>query len=211
MKKTLHIILLFALVGNFSCKKEMKKTKVEGIVRDFVTGNPLAGVEVYLQEYEYDQATTFVIHKATYQSTVTGNDGKFKFEFRALKEKTYGLEYQKPSECYFDNDAPITINKGKDNTIDWKLHSFVSLNLHVKNVSPFDINDHICYCFQKNAASCSGGITGMSIDYVSPITNINAYDKLYIKSFITKNSILTIKLDSITFSPCTSINYDLFY
>jgi hypothetical protein len=146
MKKILHIILLFALLGNFSCKKERKETEVGGFICDFVTLKPLAGVDVYLQEYDFDPTSLNPVNIQTMQSTTTGSDGKFKFDnFHALKTKHYGLEYQKLSECYHGLGAPTGIAIGKPNTFFLKLHSNPFLYIHVKNTSPYDVNDHICY------------------------------------------------------------------
>ena len=212
MNKALFYIIFLLLSFNFSCKKELKKTKVDGILRDFITGNPLAGVEVYLQEYEYNQVSTFVINKSTYMSTVTGSDGKFEFEYRALKNKAYGLEYQKPSECYFDYDDPYFIPNGEKTSIDWKLHSKTTLYLHIKNISPYDSNDEFCYHFNKEISTCPfTPIMGTSVDFFDEVLSRDGYEMVYIKSFITKNSILTIRLDSIVLNPCVNDTLQIFY
>jgi hypothetical protein len=211
MKKIVFILMIFTLVVPISCKKEWKKTTVDGTVRDFITGNPLQGVEVYLQKSSGVTPLLELTNTVTYLSAVTDTDSKFKFEFRAEKDKLYGLEYQKPLLCYYDYDSPQGFNVGETNTIDIKLHSWNTLSIHIKNTSPFDTNDHICYVFDKNSSSCTwAGYTGMTIDYVNEIT-VDAYEKVYIKSFITKNSVLVTRLDSITISPCTPQTIDVFY
>jgi hypothetical protein len=211
--KTIKFILLFSLLaGGVSCKKELKKTVVDGVVRDFTTGNPLAGVEVYLQTGENKDVDHSFENPTTFLSAITGSDGKFHFEFKALRHNNYALEYQKPSECYYDNGAGQTINKGETNNIDIKLHSYPLLYVHVKNVTPYDVNDQICYYLNKDITGCiTPPVTGALVDYVDQY-NPNAFSKIYIKSFVTKNGILTVKLDSINvINPCDTLTYDLFY
>jgi hypothetical protein len=212
MKRVLIILFGILLTVGISCKKELKETVVDGIVRDFVTGNPLAGVEVYLQMGKDIDANNLYQNPQTFMSSVTGADGKFHFEFKALKRYTYALEYQKPSECYFDYSVGSTINTGETNTIDIKLHSWSTLYIHIKNLTPYDANDQICYCLDKTVATCPfTPIVGMSVDYWDNYS-WEAYEKVYIKSFVTKNSILTVKLDSINvIYPCDTLTFNLFY
>lgn len=209
MQKIKYTILFLFIALSFSCKKEMKKTVVDGIVRDFITGNPLGGVEVYLMEGESSAIQT-LINNHIFKSMVTSSDGKFHFEFKALREKLYGMEYQKPSECYYDKSS-YKVNTGEKNSIDLKLHSVTTLYIHVKNVSPFDTNDHICFVMNPDVTGClTSGLYGMSVDYFTDLP-VDAYEKKYIKSFITKNSVTTVRLDSITLQPCSPQTFDLFY
>jgi hypothetical protein len=210
MKKILHIILLFALLGNFSCKKEMKKTTVQGVVVDNSTRHSLSGVEVYLQEFTFD-GEHFHVQKTVMQQ-VTAADGKFNFEFNAERHKLYGLEYQKPSECYFDREDPYEISKGKPNYIFKQLVSENTIFIHIKNISPFDSSDEICYSFEKSLTSCPYiPLIGTSVDFIYELSMRHANDKIYVKSFITKNSITTIRLDSIIVPYCNPDTLNIFY
>ncbi|HYG51749.1 MAG TPA: hypothetical protein VD905_12640 [Flavobacteriales bacterium] len=195
-----------------SCKKESKKTVITGYVKDYYSGYPLSGVEVYLQESDQTSTSFDPVNQRTYASVITGTDGKFSFEFRALKDKQYGLEYQKPSACYFDNESQQIIHTGEKNEIEKKLHSYGTLYLHFQNTTPYDSLDHICYAYNPAATTCMNtGYTGTAVN-VTETLQLNLYDKVYFKSFITKNGITTTRLDSITFTvTCSSATLDILY
>ncbi|HLP10574.1 MAG TPA: hypothetical protein VK177_01515 [Flavobacteriales bacterium] len=196
----------------FSCKKQGKKTVVTGTVKDYYSSYPLGGVEVYLQESDKTSSSFEPVNQRTYASVITGTDGKFSFEFHALKDKQYGLEFQKPSECYFDKSALKIIHTAQKNEIEWKMHSYGTLYLHFQNTTPFDSLDHVCYAFDPAATACVvSGYTGTSVN-ATDVLQLNLYDQVYIKSFITKNGITTTQLDSIKFTTtCASATIDVTY
>lgn len=208
--KSINLLMIGVLSLALSCKKENRETTARGIVRDFVTKNPLEGVEVYLQARPKDQTSNFTYQ--TVEKQITGGDGAYCFKFKPEKDLVYALEWQKPSECYFDGSFPRGIDKGVENEVNIDLHSWVILKLHLQNIAPFDSNDAVCFYFDKNTPdSCYNPTVGTSINYLLDAGYGNAYDYWFIKWVVTKNGITTTGLDSILVLPCDTVIYDLFY
>jgi hypothetical protein len=92
MSCTITIQRLFLLPAlllfGYSCKKEKTQATIDGTLFDLKKNTPISGITVSIIEF---RPTTFAYEIKTTQSCVTGNDGKYHFEFRINQSKEYRI------------------------------------------------------------------------------------------------------------------------
>lgn len=203
--KYLFFIIAFSIVALQSCKKDDTETMWEGVAKDLFSKNPMAYLQVYLMEADNDAGKNSHI----VDTKICDADGKFHFMFKSSKKKFYALNFV--DECFTYQTGYTTRNNrsySSDFIIEGKSQFFIEL----KNVSPFDANDKITYALNKNATAGEyPAFTGASINTTASGGYFKMNQKIYVKSFVTKNSITTVKLDSITFNSCDDHTFDLSY
>lgn len=179
----------------------------EGVITDHTTGQPLKDADVFLQKSDDGGQTG--INEELVMSTKTDVNGRYVFHFYATNKKKYGIKVSKPSDCY-SFFSGYYIPTAKITTRNYAIRTGTLLFIHLKNVAPFDENDHICYALSKNATECTSyTYGGMELDVVDYYFEMNLNEYTYIKSFVTKNGITTVKLDSVMPTTCNNIIYNL--
>lgn len=215
MKPFPHIVLyIFIVLAFSSCKKEGEqciRTKVKGVITDYDSGNPVADATVYVHQiYELFPST-----HDTITSGKTDENGEYEIKFHARAEDLYSytISVKKVPEGY--NDEQITgLRKKHTNKIDRAVRGNVYLNIHIKNISPFNNDDYIRVSGVIHISSSVGVYEGdgMNIDtnviYTARGTGSILF-KLWWK--VTKNDIDQYYEDSIFCPSLTTTNYSLNY
>lgn len=213
MKIKLQILILSVYL--ISCKKEILKSKYEGTVLNYKTKIPVENAEIYLAEYIHGfQQGTIKIGK-TYNShlTLTDQNGKFNFEFKALR-KSISDSYKKyviTCENYYRFEHEIQKHKKRNNNT-FYIFPFSYYKVHVKNVNPLNYKDKF------NGGGFDSELVGMNIDTLSEsikfeyVTLPENYklEKTYSYNVIRNNNI-SYYHTTIIGSIADTVIYDIFY
>lgn len=179
------------------------------------TNIPISNVDLTLKDYNVSP-TDVITDEHEVLHLKSDSNGKFNLEYYADMEYTYHiLVAEKESECSVGLDNFHILPREKNF---YKLHmtSVCHSSIHVKNVSPFDANDKMCYRYSSvpiTSTTCSGDVTGMDVDFNDSGSSMitQGYGYLYIKWYGTKNNIENAYQDSIFLPPCGTVVYNLFY
>jgi hypothetical protein len=219
MKKYIHLITLTLL---YACCKdkpiealpEQNLTTIDLTFIDNFSRQPVKDLVLNLAEFDKDNLNN-IINKVYLGSYKTDANGKFYIEIKDLnKNRGHGVEWKKPSECYDEDNYGIRV--GEKNVYATNLYSNANLAFHFKNITPFDENDKLFYCWSYTrvpseycfAANPVG--TGLNVDYIN-ILALSGNTKYYVHWKSIKNSVETIYHDSITTIPCITNTVDIFY
>jgi hypothetical protein len=216
MKKYLFLISITLL---FACCKDKPIVEPENITTidltftDNFSHEPVKDLTLKLAEFDVDVYNN-VINKVYLGTYYTDANGKFYLEVKNLnKNKSHGVEWKKPSECYEEYNYGIKV--GEKNVYSRTLISSASILFHIKNMNPFDENDefYFCYdsqrdvnpyCFEANPS------IGMNID-AHLLQNQYGNMKFFIHWKVIKNAVVTTYLDSLTTNPCEITEFNIFY
>ena len=104
MKLVMGVVLVLALgLFSTSCKKEVATGKIQGLVTNYATSEPIQGVNISLSP--------------TGASAVTGSDGRY--EFNNLEPGNYTVQGTKSG--FESNTKNITITSGNVSSGDMQL------------------------------------------------------------------------------------------
>ena len=196
-----------------TCQKKEEKTFLSGITVDAYIKQPFPGVDIYIQESRAYPGTGTEYDKRTVGIVKTDLNGKFSYEYiQDASFEYHYIEALKPSDCA-GGSRTSGIVSGIKNYYRVDMSCSAWYNIHVKNNTPFNGNDSICYYLSVvpiTLTSCGLPIVGSSIDFYDFNSGLgNRY--LYIKWFVTKNSIQSVYNDSIYMPCCDTVTYNLFY
>ncbi len=205
MKTSLYFTIIALMIFGVSCKKENSETMWEGVAKDLFTNNPMSQLQVYLMEADNNEGKNSHI----VDTKICDANGKFHFMFKSSKKKFYALNFV--DEC-FTYQTGYTSRNNKSYTTEINIEGKSQFFIGLKNVSPFDTNDKVTWTFNKNATSGTyPAFIGASVNTLVAGGYFKFNQKVYVKSFVTKNNITTVKLDSITFNSCVDHTFDLSY
>lgn len=199
---TMAMLLLMVFA---SCKKQNRETTIEGRVVESYAQRNIAYADVYLMEADDTEGkNAHSIEKKTSDA-----EGKFMFTFKPGKNKAYALKFMKG--C-FNHTSAFIERKENNYQHTYRVAGSGRLFIAVKNTSPFDANDQFNFSLNKNATAGEyPAFSGTSVDYLIHSTYVTENEKIYIKSFVTKNGISTVKLDSIVPITCDNLTFNLNY
>ena len=219
MKKYIHLITLTLL---YACCKdkpiealpEQNLTTIDLTFTDNFSHEPVKDLTLNLYECDVDNLNNLInkVYLGTYN---TDANGKFYIELKDLnKNKSHGIEWKKPSECYEEYNYGIRV--GEKNVYARTLRSNAVLSIHVKNILPFDENDEFYFCTsyirEVNPYCFTAPIAnGTNVDFTTVLNNKSGFTKFYIHWKVKKNNISTTYIDSITTIPCINNLVDVFY
>lgn len=154
-----YCFILFTIVT--SCGKGIiGDARIDGIVKDATTNEPIAGATVYLLESDGDFCLFCPIITYIVDSTTTDNEGCFEFKYDDVDGVTYAVNAVK--EQYIDNQEKTFINElGNGIDVEVFIDPEAFLSIHFKNIAPafpsdnFDINGFV-----------TDGFNGDSIDTI---------------------------------------------
>ncbi len=184
---------------------EPQNTLVDGIVREYGSKKPLAGVRVRIVQVASGSPTA-PLGFETLGVDTTDAAGRYHFEL-ALDKLPDGIYLNVPQGYSPYDTERGGIIKGKQNNIAHDLDPYAYLYFHIKNVNPFNDNDRI-----------SGGYTlsgiigeGRSFDWTNYARVLgNRYVK--IGYTVRKNGLLKNVTDSVYISGRdTSSQYQVYY
>jgi hypothetical protein len=219
MKKYLFLMSLTLL---FACCKdkpvieipEPNRTTIDLTFTDNFSHEPVKDLTLNLYECDVD-ALSNIINKVYLGSYKTDANGKFYIVVKDLnKNKSHGIEWKKPSECYEEYNYGIRV--GEKNVYARTLLCNANLAFHFKNITPFDENDKLFFCRSLTREPSEYCFTnapvgsGMSVDYTQTLP-LSGNTKYYVHWKSIKNSVETIYHDSITTIPCITNTVDIFY
>lgn len=197
------MVLVFA-----SCQKEKNQFKYHGVIYDRETYMPIENATVSLLESKDFQDPS--ISPRVLQTMVTSANGSYAFEFNFSPRKKYRLQVNKPDGCY--NYESYDLNTNKTGEQDLYILPETILYLHVKNQTPVDNFDRIAFAYSDTAQHWESRMyEGEHINDMVPHAVMKLNQKTYIKSFIYKAGVETIRLDSITPTTCGNATFDVFY
>jgi hypothetical protein len=137
MKKKIIITIIIYATFFIACRKITRETNVSGNVYDATSMAPLAHVKVSLMA---KNESALGGRPSAVKDTYTDVDGGFVFNFRAEKTNDYSVE---ASESRYQTTGG-DVEKFKNNkNIKLIMPRSSFLKIHVKNTSPFDVNDAI--------------------------------------------------------------------
>jgi hypothetical protein len=219
MKKYIHLITLTLL---YACCKdkpvevlpEQNLTTIDLTFTDNFSHEPVKDLEITFIAFD-DGPLNTMINIDTLGIYKTDANGKFYLEIKDLnKNRGHGVEWKKPSECY--DEGSYALKVGVNNVYSRTLRSNATLRAHYKNVTPFDANDEMFFCWSYKRelspycfTSSPAGI-GTSVDIVQTIPT-SGNTKIYANWKSVKNSVIKIYIDSITTVPCSTNTVDIFY
>jgi hypothetical protein len=219
MKKYLFLMSLTLL---FACCKdkpvieipEPNRTTIDLTFTDNFSHEPVKDLTLNLYECDVD-ALSNIINKVYLGSYKTDANGKFYIVVKDLnKNKSHGIEWKKPSECYDEGNYGIKV--GIKNIYARTLRSKAILTFHIKNNFPFDENDKFYFCtgyIRDVDPYCflSPDAIGMNVDEITVQNNISGHAKFFIHWRVIKNDSTMTYLDSIVTIPCVNNLVDIFY
>ena len=204
------------MVSFSACKKQVTKTTVSGTVVDYCQGTPIADAYVYLELWQGTSSKVW----GYVDGVQTGADGKFEFEFRAVKKDDEGYLIRVVKDGYYEIGGlfglyPIDplITKKEDNQLTYGIVPEASVEVNAINQNPFDDNDEICVTTlvidQNLPYSCrTGQFVNEGIESMSVAAG-NCYNLL--EYSVTKNNITTNYIDSIFCEPFLTTVHTIYY
>ncbi len=217
MRKILYLLIVVLIASSFvSCKKSKNKTFVSGMVYDGRSKQPIPYADIILEDFDVSP-TPIILNEHEVMRLKTDNEGKFNLEYYPdMNYTNHSIRAEKKSECSAST-LNSSIEPERKNFFKLLMTSYAHVLVHIKNISPYDANDKICYHFSPfyitNTTCDSPILSGMNVDIVDPDGSYctRANGNLYIKWFVTKNNIENAYQDSIYLPPCDTVVYNLFY
>jgi hypothetical protein len=202
MARLLKLIPIFVLFA-VSCKKK-HEASMGGITKEAEAGSIMPFVKIRLMEGdEYGKNSRAI------DSTTSDANGKFNITFTPSKQKKYALNFV--DEC-FTYTSGFNSKKAGNYYDQYFISGTGHLTVLVRNKNPYNNNDRFSYSFNKNAVSGDyPALVGSSVACYIQGCYVKLNTKIYIKSFITKNNIITVKLDSVIATTCDDLTIGVDY
>ena len=169
------ILLLLITVSLFSCQKqEENPSTVFGYAFDKFTQEPILGAEVHLFQSEF--TSFFSPDRITFlETTLSDKDGFFEFQFEEL-------DFPFSHFVYVEEHGFFPEQKDAEKNMEILLEPQANIQLHIKNVNPFNENDKI------TINSTCGGYTFIGNDIDTLISCEGRFDQFSkINYWVTKN------------------------
>lgn len=141
-----YFFLLLVLVSTISCDKQWKKTRINGQVIDYSTGNPIDKANVVIYSYAGNR-------RGSEDFFQTSPSGKFEHDFKAWRTKEYFAqashsEYFRPGQYNYppsseENLVHTKIELKKTNDLILELYSKADLRLTLKPFGTLDTSKKI--------------------------------------------------------------------
>ncbi len=210
-------ILFFIIIIFITCNKDEKEIEVKGRVYDPQLVKYLSGATVRISSSKIVSG----VYNSNYQeitSATTDKDGNFSFTIAVEKVSGYRLNVNK--DDYFDYTVdiePEILEENDTYSDSYNLYPECYINLHVKNVTPFDGNDKISYKFTSGTLNCfqccnDGITTGNGKNYEeTKICRVHGNQYVGINWIVTKNSNTFSSSDSIYCPAFQTVYYQIHY
>lgn len=170
---TVRLVIIFLLCSLLTdCRKD-DTIVISGLLTDPNQGIPVesAGVELWTQKVG---GGIFTANYVLAGASITGADGMFSYE---IKEENYtGIKLKFKKEGYFGWEADLNLGAVKTDSGShqgYQLLPKATLRIHVKNVTPFSIDDYFDFRILNGYNTCEEccksekyQFTGMDIDQV---------------------------------------------
>ena len=130
------ILLLLITVSLFSCQKqEENPSTVFGYAFDKFTQEPILGAEVHLFQSEF--TSFFSPDRITFlETTLSDKDGFFEFQFEEL-------DFPFSHFVYVEEHGFFPEQKDAEKNMEILLEPQANIQLHIKNVNPFNEDDYL--------------------------------------------------------------------
>lgn len=220
MKTNLFVfisLLLLISLPMVSCKKDKEKLSLSGFVQDPNSGQYISGVSVTLQA----SGVSSGVFNAGYQTIgeyVSGSDGSFTFEVDESSYASFRINLFKQNfflASYEISASNITPESPYHETLNIFPEGFISL--HVINSDPYDADDLISFFYNNPpvgcAECCSNDIYQLEGATVDTVLKCKTYGnrQLVLVATIIKNSITTVKMDTIDVPALDTVMVDFNY
>ncbi len=217
MRKIIYFLIVVLIASCFvSCKKSKNKTFVSGMVYDTHSMLPVSNADIILEDFNMS-STLIINNEHEVLRLKSDNDGKFNLEYYPdVNYTNHSIRAEKTSECSAST-LNSSIHPERKNYFKLRMVSQCHVLVHIKNVSPYDANDEMCYFrspWHITNTTCYGfSFTGTNVDITQTVSSDNsqANQYLYFKWFVTKNNIENVYQDSIFMPSCDTVVYNLFY
>lgn len=206
MQKVIFLLLTATILFTISCKKEIDRNhNVFGQILEYGTNVPIENAIVNLSSCQTSNSLTSCQLEKT---VLTNENGSYSMPFTSGTGRSWVLTVE--ADKYYDS-TEIILNPCCDNEKEVILDPHAWLNLHIKNVNPFNQADKI---------TCVGVISpfGTSIiDFIGNDIDTSYINKLVgnkerpIIYSITKNGEETIIKDTLLVSAHDTLNYEILY
>jgi hypothetical protein len=110
------------------------QTTVHGLVTDYNTSQPLAGVKLLISE-RYSTGLFSPNNYRDYDTIITKTDGTYSYTFTPLGNGDFNLFLFAPPNYYNYPYYSDTVKLGKDNKFDLSLSKQINVGIHLKNNS----------------------------------------------------------------------------
>ena len=210
MKNNLITLILFSvlLLSLGSCDDNtpeiLPHTIVKGRVLEYGTNEPVAGAKVNLLGGEWSLGGSFGSIQDTF---LTDADGYYEFTFKPKEGYIYYLDAEK--EQYWDFIPTLDFSDYKENNLDIVLDPEAYLELHVKNINPFDNNDNIRYSGFWSGGAAQDNL-GVNIDFFD-IKTVRGNRGVHIYWNVSKNGNSTFYEDTVYCKKHDMTSYEIFY
>ena len=143
MKNVIFLILAVTLLAYTSCKKDPfeNKTIIEGHILEYGSEKPLPNVRIYLQRLDGPAYGPY--HWTVVDSIFTDANGYVHYEFNHNEGTIDKCTFKTPNR-YYKIDFAV-VNSSRVNDISRSVIPYAWVNVHVKNVNPFNTSDLIRY------------------------------------------------------------------
>ncbi|MFM2268983.1 MAG: hypothetical protein RL757_2424 [Bacteroidota bacterium] len=203
LKIFLFLLPLCAVAWSGCKKEEPQMTIVDGVVREFGTQKPLAGVRARIVEVGAGNPLGGTNVDILGVDT-TDAEGRYHFEL-SLDKLPDGVYLNVPQGYSPYNTERGAIKKGQQNNLIHDLDPYAYVDLHIKNINPFDNTDYI----EGNLGGTPISVTG-NIDSRG-IVKILSNRICRIDYVVTKNNIRKVYSDSLYVSARDTVKYSLHY
>jgi hypothetical protein len=210
MRKIPILMLLLLLIWSSCDDNESLSpyTVAKGIVKDAGTGTPLANATVYLIEGEWSLLSSGGGYSYVLDSFTTDSDGAYEFRFLDKDDYKYSITASKAD--YWDlSSAAIVPLPYQENIMDVHLYPFAWLNIHIKNVNPFDENDNIQYDGSWSGGNPQDNI-GMAVDFYD-LKKLKGNKDIELTWWVVRNNQITQFHDTIYCTGGDTTYYEIFY
>lgn len=203
----LIVILYCSCQRNNNTPIDAPSVKLKGKVFDALTGNPISGVHLILNQANLNSQQVF-----QYGTMVTDISGNFQFQVQWNPGSySYYIDIN-PSGNYWG--GRFTITTADTSSIIFNLASIANLRVHLKNTSPYNANDDITFPNLKNSQnqpinlSFNGAKVDTTINWPFVLTG-GATDSISYQ--VIKNSITTNSFFKVYLPACVTTTYSLNY
>ena len=207
------LIFTFIILFYYSCRKPEIPfaTSVAGYCYDQNSLKPVADVKITIGWAKKKCGNCSFTSFGIVAQFVSDKNGFYSYKFLADDSNTYQVRGIKDSECYdvFNPKYSNYLVLGFPNNGDMLGRSFASINLHIKNINPFDSHDTIHIVDSK---TWWGVRIGTNVDTQIFTTVDYGNSKTQFHWEVTKNGIKTnFHSDSIFIPPCDTTYYSIYY